>query len=441
VTSAAGAGVSGAAGAGVSGAVADEIHRSRLRRLTELISAAGADRALISAAGTVGALTGVWLETGAIMPSRNPWLLTAADGSAVLLVDEFEAELAARRCAPGSIQPMTHRGSEARLRAARSWLGQERRLAVDLSGISAADLRGLSLPEAGVLDVSAGAGRLGRRKSAAEVARMDAAASAMTAAVARACAREDSVGAAESALAGGIAGCIYGAGEAWYDVVPIVSSGGNLRVPHARPGQKRLERGDLCRIGARGRFGPFHIMYVRTAVVRADRLDTEAGELAELAGAHEATVLAAHLGATLPARTGQLTRVPVPAAQGMGFDFKEAPTLDADSADRLEPGDTVLISTILQRRGGDRLYWQQLAAAGADDVLPLGTRHQTETELTELQERTRWRARQSWSRTCMRNWSCGTPTTGCARPGSRCPLSDRRRGSTRDVTAIRRGQS
>jgi hypothetical protein len=57
----------------------------------------------------------------------------------------------------------------------------------------------------------------------------------------------------------------------------------------------------------------------------------------------------------------------------MGFEFKEPPTLQAGSADRLEPGDTVLISTILEEPAGARLYWQQMAAVGPQQLLLLGT--------------------------------------------------------------------
>jgi Xaa-Pro aminopeptidase len=364
----------------------DETHGLRRSRMLEAISGLGADGALISAPGTVCALSGVWLETGAIMPARNPWLAAGADGALALLVDEVEAELVARRCALGGTQLVLYRGSESRRQAARTWIGRHscRRLAVDLSGISAADMRGLSWPDADVCDASHLAGVVGREKSAAEMALIDRAAGTMTAAVAQACGRPDSVGAPESIVAGGIAGSIYGAGEEWHSVVPIVSSGSNLRVPHARPGARRLGRGDLCRIGARGRFGPFHIMYVRTAMVRADRLDLEARELAELTSVHRRTarVLQAGAGGALgPDRpAGSLRRVPIPAVQGMGFEFKEAPTLDPGSADRLEPGDTALVSTILEQQTGDRLYWQQMAAVHTDDVLMLGTETGTERE-------------------------------------------------------------
>jgi Xaa-Pro aminopeptidase len=358
----------------------DQIYPERLERLIRSVSELGADAALISNPALISALSGIWLETGDIMPARNPWLLIGTDGSVAVLVNEFEVSLATKRCGAGPMQMITYQGNQSRRQAALEWItrGSYSRLAVDLAQVSAHEARGLSAAAVDLMDVASRMDAVARPKSASETAFINRAAEALSAAVTQACRHPSPAGTRESAVAGWIADSIYASDEAWYAVVPILSSGENLRVPHARPSSRRLARGDLCRIGARGRFGPFHVMYVRTAMVGSGHMELLADELSDLAQAHERTVNRLHTrvaGDTLELSqpTGSLKRVPVPAVQGMGFDFKEPPTLQVGSADRLEPGDTVLISTILEQPAGARLYWQQMAAVGPQQLRLLGT--------------------------------------------------------------------
>jgi hypothetical protein len=363
---------------------ASQPYRQRQGRLLEALAGLGADDAILTGPAAVAALSGIWIETGEVMPERHPWLLLRADGSVVLLVDEFEAHLAVSRCRLEDVQVTTHRGPAGRLRAARSWIAQGtlRGLAADLSAISAADLTGLGPAGLEAADLSAAARGLGRRKSGPETAQIEQAATALAAAVAGACHDPQAVGAPESVIAGNIAGHVYASGEGWYSVVPIVSSGSNLRIPHARPGGRRIARGDLCRVGVRGRFGPFHVMYVRSAVAGQDCLALAARELAGLAASHRRCMRELRAPDAEAPRADRVTspdpedptlrRVAVPQAQGMGFAFKELPAVSAESPDRLEAGDTVLVTTIMEQTSGDRLYWQQLATAGERDVRLLG---------------------------------------------------------------------
>ncbi len=360
-------------------ATRDQIYPERMARLIGMMPELGADAALISSQALISALSGVWLETGDIMPIRNPWLLIGSDGCAALLVNEFEVGLASKRCAAGAMQMITYQGHESRRQAARDWIARRsyRRLAVDLAHISARDAQGLSAAAIDLMDTGSRMDAVARRKSASETAFIGRAAAALSAAVTRACHHPGPAGTPERVVAGWMADSVYGSDEAWYAVVPIVSSGDNLRVPHARPGSRKLARGDLCRVGVRGRFGPFHVMYVRTAVVASGHMELVGSELSGLVRAHERTVTGLHAGVAgdtseLGQPTGALRRIPVPAAQGMGFEFKEAPMLQADSTDRLEPGDIVLVSTILEEPAGARLYWQQMAAVGPQQLLLLG---------------------------------------------------------------------
>ena len=274
----------------------DPVHRRRIDSMLGLISEKEADSVLISKPGMIAALSGIWLETGEIMQSRNPWLLLGLDGSVAVLVEDVETELTRQRCELERVQMLRYHGAESRCQMARTWITQRswRRLAADFTDVSAKDMRGLSLAHVEIVDVSSLADSLPKHKSPGEVAMISTAASAVMAAVTDTCTWSEAVGAPESVVAGHIAARIFGDGDNWHLVMPIVSSGSNLRIPHARPGSRRLACGDLCRIGARGKFGPFHIMYTQSVIVRSNFLDPAAEELSQLTMTHTSTPLTSY---------------------------------------------------------------------------------------------------------------------------------------------------
>ncbi|MPZ27738.1 MAG: M24 family metallopeptidase [Micromonosporaceae bacterium] len=339
--------------------------RRRLAALRHgLHAATGVEAVLVTGPGAVAALTGVWLETGTVLPGRQPWLLVGPDGPPRLLVHDFELELARRRCPPelAQITPVTDR-----CRAVRQWqagLGAAVRLGADGSGVPANEQP--LPPDAEHREISDRLPELLRGYHAPELAQVRAGAAVLELAVATVlrgpCAPERE-------LAARLAAEVFQSSGDWYDLVPIASSGPRLRIPHARPTGRTPEQGDLCRIGVRARYGPYHLMCVRSAVVRGDRYLTTEG-VCGAAGADAAAVLDAlrpgasyrELAGALPVRTGRLA---IPLAQGMGFAFKEPPQLGADRADTLAEGDLVLVSIVLTEPTGARAYWQNVTPVGA----------------------------------------------------------------------------
>lgn len=345
--------------------------RRRLAALRRGLQAhPGVRAALVTGPGAVAALTGVWLETGTVMPDRNPWLLVGPDGPPRLLAHELELELVRRRWVgePVDLVPVADRSG--RRRAVRGWLagcGAAGRLGLDGTGLP---VRDQPLP-AGVewVDVSDRLPGLLRGRSAPELAQVRAAAGGLRQAVDRVLAGPRSPADTECELAARLAAETLRTSGDWYDLVPIVSSGPRLQVPHARPAAVAPAAGDLCRVGVRARYGPHHLMCVRSAVAGDGGFRTVDGICGRAAADGRTLVRALHPGASyrqlvraLPRRAG---RLPVPPAQGIGFEFREPPLLDPHHEDVVADGDVVLASVVLADGSGARAYWQ--------DVVPVGT--------------------------------------------------------------------
>lgn len=349
----------------------DPIYDERLDIVMADMASAGAGGAVISAPADVTALSGTWVDTG-IISGRDPWLLVGADRSVVLLVQEHEAEVATGRCRIDLADISRYSGPARRQELVTAWAARHalRRVTVGLAEMSAADDRVLAAHGIDLVDHGPAFKQLPRRKSRAEIELIESAAVVLADTVEQVGRGGGVEGATEFDIASRIAAHALRASPLWGSLVPITSSGENLMVAHARPSARRLSAGDLCRIGARGKFGPFNVMHVRSLVVADGSLSADAQELAGLRATHAATLASLQIGAPIPipdvSPPGH-TRVGVPAAQGMGFRFKEPPLPEPSDPAHLMAGDTLLATTILEQSSGARLYWQEMAAV--DDSL------------------------------------------------------------------------
>jgi Xaa-Pro aminopeptidase len=346
-----------------------EIHAARRERARELISAQGADAALITSPPNVRYLTG--------LASSNAAVLVPAAGPAVLATDARYAEAAARDC--GDLELVTDRmADEALARLAR------RRSAATLA-FEAQDLtveRHAELAALGGVPALVPLGRLveGLRtvKDEAEIALL-----------ARACAITDAAFAdvlalitpgrteREVAIALERAMTDHGADGVAFD--SIVASGPNGAIPHHAPGSRALAAGDLVTIDCGARLGGYHADMTRTVA-----LGEPAGwqrEIYDLVAAAQRAGVAAAVPGTDVADLDAASRDLIEAAgyggcfqhglgHGVGLEVHEAPIIGYGRTGTLMDRVPVTVEpgVYLPGRGGVRIEDTLVVRAGTGDA-------------------------------------------------------------------------
>jgi Xaa-Pro aminopeptidase len=234
-----------------------ETHAARRARAQELITALGADAALITSPPNVRYLTG--------LASSNAAVLVPAAGAAVLATDARYAETAARDCA--DLELITDRLAEAAL------AGLAGRRGVVTLAFEAQDMtveRHAELAELGDVRFLVPAGRLVEQlrtvKDDAEIALLR-----------RACAITDAAfadlvpliapGASERELAIALERAMTDHGADGLAFETIVAGGPNGAIPHHSPGARRLEAGDLVTVDCGARLGGYHADMTRTVAL------------------------------------------------------------------------------------------------------------------------------------------------------------------------------
>jgi Xaa-Pro aminopeptidase len=304
-----------------------EIHAERRRRAQELIAAAGADAALITAVPNVRYLTGLASSNAAL-------LLPAADGDAVLATDSRYAG-AARRDAP-DLRLVEERNIEAKLAGEAVRLGYGRlafeahEMTVERHGALTASAPGLD-----TLPLGRKVEELRAVKDDAELEKLAVACQLSDAALARVL-PQIRPGLTEREVATLLDHdmAVLGAERPAFDT--IVASGPNGAIPHHAPTQRELQVGDLVTMDFGALHDGYHADMTRTVAIGA--VADWQREIYELvATAQRAGIAALEVGAEEGAvdaaarevieAAGHAKHFQHPLGHGVGLEIHEAPLL------------------------------------------------------------------------------------------------------------------
>jgi Xaa-Pro aminopeptidase len=237
-----------------------EIHAARRRRAQELVRAAGADAALITAGPNVRYLSG--------LASSNAALLLPATGDDALLATDSRYSGAARRDAP-DLELIEDRFIEPKLAAAAASRGAGK-LAFEAHEMTVERHADLLARTGGLATVPFGrqVETLRMVKDAAEIEKLEVACRLTDAALAEVL-PQIRPGMSERTVATLLdhTMALLGADGPAFDT--IVASGPNGAIPHHAPGERELERGDLVTIDFGARYEGYHADMTRTVAIGA----------------------------------------------------------------------------------------------------------------------------------------------------------------------------
>lgn len=224
-----------------------------LDRLRDWLRQAQVDTAVITSPASVAYLSGVRIN-----PHERLLALAVTSDEAVLVLPALEREKAASSAVPGlGLRPYADGQDAAALVPIRG------RLALERDHVSLALAERLDAVDA--VDAGPEVRRLRMRKTPEEIAKLERAA-AITDGVARAVLEALRPGLSELELAGLVLSRIADAGaEPSFD--PLIQSGPNSALPHARPGSRRLEPGDLVLVDIGAAWQGYRADITRMAVM------------------------------------------------------------------------------------------------------------------------------------------------------------------------------
>jgi Xaa-Pro aminopeptidase len=343
-----------------------EIHAARRRRAQELIAAAGADAALVTAGPNVRYLTG--------LASSNAALLLPAAGDDAVLATDSRYTGAARRDAP-DLRLLEDRFIEARLatEAARRGIG---RLAFEAHEMTVERHGELVARAEGVAVVPFGRKIEGLRqvKDAAELQMLAVACQLTDAALAEVLPRVRP-GMSERELATLLdhTMALLGAERPAFDT--IVAAGPNGAIPHHAPTARELARGDLVTMDFGARCDGYHADMTRTvALGQAADWQREIYDLVALAQQAGIAVLEDGVEAgTVDAAAREVIEAAGHAAHfqhglghGVGLEIHEAPMLGYGRTGKLTDGVPVTVEpgVYLPAMGGVRIEDVLVVTAG-----------------------------------------------------------------------------
>jgi Xaa-Pro aminopeptidase len=335
-----------------------ETHAQRRAKLAAVLHDTGADAALVTRLVNVAYLTG--------LASSNAAVLVRADGDAVLATDG-RYTTAAKSAAP-DVELVTERGVAAALakRAAETKAGQ---LAVEEHDVT------LALGEA--IAEAAGEAKLvhlGRAVETLRTAKDEEELAAIREACAISCrALEDLyaagrfTGRSEKAIARDLEARMYDHGADGLAFETIVASGPNSAIPHHRPGERVVERGDFLKIDFGALYRGYHADCTRTAAVGVEPADWQR-EIYDLVAAAQRAgreALAVGVGCLAVAtasrevvtEAGHGDPVTPGTGHGVGLEIHEAPTLGYSATGTLSDRTPVTVEpgVYLPGRGGVRI--------------------------------------------------------------------------------------
>jgi Xaa-Pro aminopeptidase len=343
-----------------------EIHAARRRRAQELIAAAGADAALITAGPNVRYLTG--------LASSNAALLLPAEGDDAVLATDSRYTGAARRDAP-DVRLLEERFIEAKLAAQAAGRGV-RRLAFEAHEMTVERHRELLARADGIDVIPFGRKieELRQVKDATELEKLAVACGLTDAALAEVLPRIRP-GMSERELATLLDHTMarLGAERPAFDT--IVAAGPNGAIPHHAPTARELARGDLVTMDFGARCDGYHADMTRTvALGPAADWQREIYDLVALAQAAGIAVLEDGVEAgTVDAAAREVIEAAGHAAHfqhglghGVGLEIHEAPMLGYGRTGKLTDRVPVTVEpgVYLPAMGGVRIEDVLVVTAG-----------------------------------------------------------------------------
>jgi Xaa-Pro aminopeptidase len=335
-----------------------EIHAIRRANLAAALADVGAEAALITRLVNVRYLTG--------LASSNAAVLIPADGDAVLATDG-RYTTAAAQIAP-DVELVTERGVAAAL-AKRAAEDSVRALAVEEHEVTLALGEDIAAAAKGAEVV-----HLGRAVEALRTVKDEDELAAIGEACAISCrALEDLfaaggfAGRSEKAIARDLEARMYDHGADGLAFETIVASGPNSAIPHHRPGDRVVERGDFLKIDFGALFRGYHADCTRTGVVGAEPADWQREIYDLVAASQRAGREALAVGADCLAVDTASRQVIADAGHGehfthgtghgVGLEIHEAPTLGYSATGKLADRTPVTVEpgVYLPGRGGVRI--------------------------------------------------------------------------------------
>src|SRR5690606_1565002 len=355
-----------------------EIHVDRRARLAELLTYDKLDAALVTNLTNVHYLTG--------LASSNAALLLTADGAATLATDGRYATAAADVAADVELVIERHVAPALAVRAAAGTTAA--RLGVEEHHLTLESWKSIrrALDEA---DGSTELVDLGRAVEKLRTTKDDTELEALTEACAISCrALEDLyaagrfVGRTEKEVALDLARRMYAHGADGIAFETIVAAGENSAIPHHRPGDGQIAKGDLLKIDFGAIHRGYHADCTRTSVVAAEPADWQREiydivQAAQRAGRQALVVGEDCLGVDTASRSvidagGYADQFGHGTGHGVGLQVHEAPTLGYSATGTLADRMTVTVEPgiYLPGRGGVRIEDTLVVrAAGVPDLL------------------------------------------------------------------------
>ncbi|WP_069114767.1 M24 family metallopeptidase [Jiangella alba] len=354
-----------------------ETHARRRAELARRLVDDKLDAALVTSLVNVRYLTG--------LDSSNAALLLASDGSAVLATDSRYSTAA--KAVAEDVELMVERGVATSLATRAAKAGGSLRLGVEEQAVT------LELWESmrAALDAEAGAVEtvhLGRAVEQLRAVKDEDELGLLAQACAISCrALEDLwaaggfAGRTEKEIARDLEWRMFGHGADAVAFETIVATGPNSAVPHHRPTERVVERGDLLKIDFGAAYRGYHADCTRTSVVGAEPQDWQREIYDLVAAAQQAGVDAVAVGAgcmsvdhasrAIIDDAGYKENFGHGTGHGVGLEVHEAPTLGYSAAGTLADRMAVTVEPgiYLPGRGGVRIEdTLAVRASGASEL-------------------------------------------------------------------------
>ena len=345
-------------------------HDARRQRLREVTRGTGAEAALVTSLVNVRYLTGFTGSNGALL---------VTDSSAVLATDGRYTTQAGTQCPDVGL--VVDRESAAAL-VARAGREGVRRLAFEAHHVTVEAHAGLS-----ALDGAPGLVPLGRAVESLRAVKDD----DELALLREACAIGDRAlletldrvapGQTEREVARRLEAAMVELGADGVAFETIVATGPHSAVPHHRPTDREIERGDLLKVDFGARYRGYHADCTRTVVVGREPEGWQAEIYDVVRRAQAAGREALHPGADVREVDSAARSVVVSAGHGarfthglghgVGLEIHEAPLLGPTATGRLADRTPVTVEpgVYLPGRGGVRIEDTLIVGDGAPDLL------------------------------------------------------------------------
>ena len=345
-------------------------HAARRERLLDLTHGVGAEAALVTRLVNVRYLTGFTGSNAALLVGDRGALL-CTDGRYLTQAREEAPGLELlddRECPPALVS-----------RAGRDGIGRLAFEAHDVSVEAHAELRGLDgAPE--LVPLGHAVEQLRTVKDDGELALLREACAIGDRAL-RETLERTAPGQTEREVARRLEACMVELGAEGIAFETIVATGPNSAIPHHRPTDREILRGDLLKIDFGARYGGYHADCTRTVVVGGTRPTGSARSTTSYAGRSGPVGTPSRSGADLRAVDAAARDVVVEAGygdafphglgHGVGLEIHEAPMLGVRATGRLAGRTPVTVEpgVYLPGRGGVRIEDTLVVGEGTPELL------------------------------------------------------------------------